>query len=239
MFFPLCSQARLSSCCEKGTAGIWDQGKKQGGTPPHRKGASLAQVPGSRGRDAARCACSGPTGPPAPGCTQSAASQHPGGAPGWTPLAPVPSHSGNHRARCRGENSGVRGGEKGQELGFWGCRAGAHLCRISSWKRVLSSSSTRAGSARKYTAPPSVPRQVTAPGDVGRITVTRVMLGEQLWGEQSCVSYVTPTPGGIPQEPPILLQHHSKGDEDGAQGQQPGCLVTTSSLSGDRQLLSH
>lgn len=42
------------------------------------------------------------------------------------------------------------------------------------------------------------------PEDVGRITVTRVMLGEQLWGEQGCVSCVTPGPGWIPQEHPII-----------------------------------
>lgn len=59
---------------------------------------------------------------------------------------------------------------------------GAHLCRISSGKRVLSSSSTRVGRVRKYTAPPSVPRQATAQADVGRTTVTRVMPGEQLEG---------------------------------------------------------
>lgn len=65
----------------------------------------------------------------------------------------------------------------------WGRKAGeAHLCRISSGKRVLSSSSTRVGRARKYTAPPSVPRQATALADVGRTTVTRVMPGEQLEG---------------------------------------------------------
>lgn len=80
----------------------------------------------------------------------------------------------------RHTDRGVRGG-----LGVAGTgrgAGGAHLCRISSGKRVLSSSSTRVGRERKYTAPPSVPRQATVPADVGRTTVTRVMPGEQLEG---------------------------------------------------------
>lgn len=79
----------------------------------------------------------------------------------------------------RGQHTeGVSGGLRVVGRGHMVCRA--HLCRISSGKRVLSSSSTRAGRARKYTAPPSVPRQATAQADVGRTTVTRVMPGEQL-----------------------------------------------------------
>lgn len=39
MFFPLCSQARLSSCCEKGTAGVWDPGREQGEPFPTKEPA--------------------------------------------------------------------------------------------------------------------------------------------------------------------------------------------------------
>lgn len=75
------------------------------------------------------------------------------------------------------------GGQEGlRVLGRGLGASSAHLCRISSAKRVFSSSSTRVGRVRKYTAPPSVPRQAIVQADVGKTTVTRVMPGEQLEG---------------------------------------------------------
>lgn len=148
-----------------------------------------ALVPGSPRRDAGQHECSAPTGPPAPGCTRSGAGCRCVGAPGWIPRAPAPSRSGSHQEHCRGTCTGGQSGAGGAGDGAWGLQ-GSHLSRISSGKRVLSSSSVRVGRVTKYTAPPSVPRQTMAPAAIGSTTVTRVMPGEQLGGNRGCLNTV-------------------------------------------------